>query len=127
VIAYRVADAEARHTCDANDSQWNAPVSVASIEGERGESIEIPGGCLMCFYEQHVARGLPIDAPIGHFARYNAHGILPFGGGWMEQPALYCDSMDVLAAVHGEAEKRRMNAVKNKSEDSWGTSSKSFS
>jgi|6_EtaG_2_1085325.scaffolds.fasta_scaffold01437_3 hypothetical protein len=36
------------------------------------------------------------------WARWNKHGVLPFSGGWMEQPAHVIDVLNMFDPIYGE-------------------------
>ena len=42
----------------------------------------------------------PLDYPWQHYASWE-RGILPHAGGWEDQPAVYCETVEILRALSG--------------------------
>lgn len=54
------------------------------------------------------------DYYLSLYSAYNNHGVLPFAGGWGDQPAFIVDVLDTLKALNGEAQLKAQKKQGNK-------------
>jgi len=124
VIAYRLEDAEReeyRLDCRAcpygRRPSQDCLLPVSSVFRFEAAPDDCDGGTYVIENVCPLAwcradDGLPLGDP---FAMYNDYerGILPFGGGMLEQPHIYVECMRLISALcAGSARRRRMESEK---------------
>lgn len=97
--------------CLSGAPKCTCSLGIAGVIEGLGDETFFIDECVKCFIEKNPP--LPISGvhPFGLYRNYEK-GLLLQAGGWIDQPAIYCETIDLLCALMQDHESKQRDKQK---------------